>query len=232
MRREHFSHTAGPLTAGVGLAHKLFESRSHAPWILFHAFEELVTVVVGFGFLRAGELCIDYAFAQLAKDGVGQRRGDAAGGGDRIDGGGGQELLFIPAKGMLQGDVAYFVTDYAEHFVVAHEVHEPGIHTHGAVGAGECVDVVGLVNLEIQGNAVNRVKAVRNLGEPLDIGIGRRQNGCLGIQLCHGLGYVTLDFFVADRKGGDDLRPTLHETSCIESLGTGHQTEGGQECEE
>lgn len=66
--------------------------------------------------------------------------------------------------------MAYFVTYHAEHFVVGHEVHQAGIYAHGAVGAGEGVDVLGDINLEIQRYAVDFGQSGGHAGEPHRVG--------------------------------------------------------------
>ena len=52
--------------------------------------------------------------------------------------------------------MAYFMAYDAEKLVVGHHVHNAGIDTHAAVGACECVDVIGDIDFEVEGCAVDR----------------------------------------------------------------------------
>ena len=99
---------------------------------------------------------------------------------------------------MLQGDVADLVADHAQHLIVRHQIHQPGINPHAAVGTGERIYLLGLIDLEIQRNPIHLGDALGQLAQTLRIGIGLRKHLALAIQLDDILVHVLLDLCVAD----------------------------------
>ena len=137
------------------------------PRIVAEGLEEIVAEVVGGRFLFAGVLGADHGFAQLAEYGIRKDRCDIARGGDRIQGGGSEQGILVRLQGVLQVNMADFVAYDAEHFLIVHHVQEAGVHTHAAVGAGEGVDFVVLVNLEVKRGVAYLVEVLYDFRKPL-----------------------------------------------------------------
>ena len=67
--------------------------------------------------------------------------------------------------------MADLVSHNSEDLVVCHPVEKSGVDPDAAVGAGESVDVVRLVYLEIQWSTVDLGDALREVTNSFDIGV-------------------------------------------------------------
>ena len=100
-------------------------------------------------------------------------------------------------------DMADFMADDGDELVVRHEIHQAGVHAHRTVAAGEGVDLVGLVDLVVEGHAVDLVDARHQPAEAGDV--CPVVNGVLLVQLGDGLAAELHDLRVGDGHGRDGL---------------------------
>ena len=114
-------------------------------------------------------------------------------------------------------------TDHAQQLVVRHHVHDAGVHADAAVGAGEGIDLVFLIDLEVQRNAFDIHQAFRQVAEALGVGVGLGQNLALGIELGDVLVHIGLDLFVRQGKCLRGHHAALEGAGRIEGFGAGSE---------
>ena len=225
MGGEHLGDLGGgSVAAGCGL--ELFEGERHMPGVAASTLHELISEIVGGSLLLAGVFGLNHAFAEFAQDAV-RKIGDGPLRGDGIAGGRGHQRMLVGIERMLEGYMAHFVADYAEHFLVGHDVHEAGIDAHVAVRTCEGVHFIGLVNLELERNAVHLGQAIGDLGKAGDVCAGSK-HGVLCIQLGHGGGNAALNVRIGDGEGLGEFETALHHACGIVGGRAGNHCERGK----
>ena len=223
MGREQFLHRTG-LGAGTAGNHlQLLEGHRHSPRVLSGRLQEFVAVIVGLALLFLGVLGVQDGISDGTELGVGEDRGGLAGGGQPFEGGARQELRAHLFLGVLEGDMADLMADDPKQFVVRHDVHDPGIDPDAAVGAGERIDLLLLINLEVQRNAVHGIQSLREVAEPLRVGVAFRQDPALGIKLGNVLMDIGLYLFVGKGQGLSGNHSALEGAGRVERFGAGDE---------
>ena len=122
------------------------------------------------------------------------------------------------------------MADHAEELLIVHQVHQTRIDAHATVRAGEGVDLISLVDLEIERNAIDLGETAAEGGQSLGIGVGCRQDRVLGVVCSDILGDIGLDVRVGEGHRLDDLGAAFHELVGVEILqdaaGAGGQRNG------
>lgn len=222
---EEFLDGRGPGAGAVGDGLEFLEGHGHAPGVLAAGLEEFVTVVVGLALLLLGVLGVHDGVADGAELGVRKDGGRLARGGKAFEGGAGQERGAHFLLRMLHGDMADFVADHAQQFVVRHHVHDAGIDPDAAVCAGESVHLVLLVHLEVQRNAVHGSQPFRQVPQTLRVGVALGQDLALGVELGDVLVDIGLDLLVGDGQGLRGDEAALEGALRIEGFGAGDEQE-------
>ena len=110
-----------------------------------------------------------------------------------------EQSLLEGVLGVFVGYMAYLVAYDAEELVVGHHVHDAGVDAYAAVGAGEGVDVVGDVDLEVERCAVDRFEVLGKAVEAFGVLARCGRYFIFGVHLCYGLADVLLHLGVGKR---------------------------------
>ena len=94
--------------------------------------------------------------------------------------------------------MADFVADDSQSLIVGHDVQQPRIYSHASVRACKCIDIVGLVHLEIERGAVHFGQSLGHSPYSLDISVRLRKDGVLLVELGDGLGYICRHLLVCE----------------------------------
>lgn len=207
------------------------EAQCHSPGVLAVALEELIAIVVGGFFLLLRVGGGGEGFAEAAELGVGERGGDIAGGCYGVFQRAGEERLLECFLAVLVGYVADFVADDAEEFVIAHDVHEGGEHANAAVGAGECVDVDDVVDLEVQGYTLNGCEAFGEAAEAFGVVVVLVGDGVVLVHPVNVFLDVGGHLFVGDGEGLYGFAGAFQQSGFVE-LGVGGCGYGKQQSED
>ena len=202
---------------------QFLERHRHSPRILADSLEERVAVVVGLALLLPGIPGVQDGVADGAELGVRQGGRRLAGRGDSFQGRARQQGVAHLLLRMLHGDMADFMADHPEQFVVRHHVHDAGVHADAAVGARESVHLVFLVHFEVQRNAVHGRQALGQVAETLRVGVGLRQYLALGIELGNILVDIGLHLLIGQGHGRRGDHTPLEKAARIERFGAGDE---------
>ena len=115
--------------------------------------------------------------------------------------------------------MADFMADHPEKFVVSHYVHKSGVDSDAAVGAGESVDIVGLVDFEIERDALDGGEPACNPLQTDSIWIRRTADLALGVKLGDILMHIRLHLSIGDRHRLGGHHSAIESPGGIERLG-------------
>lgn len=88
---------------------------------------------------------------------------------------------------MAQRDVAHFVADHRLDFIIVHQIHQPAVDADAAVGHGEGVDILGLIDLVVHGLTIDVIaQRSRDFVQPLAVFTVGRGDFRFGVHLFTG----------------------------------------------
>ena len=100
-------------------------------------------------------------------------------------------------------EMAEFVADDGDELFIGHRVHKSGIHAHGTVSGSECIDLLGLVDLEVDRKVADGLHPAEQPVETLLVGSVVNHGLC--IELGHGLLAELDDLYVGDARSSENL---------------------------